>query len=65
MMAQGSAAVLFIIWILGCITAVVIMLIIFWRAMRAHEAIAGSMKEISEAFQSQARTAVLEAKRDI
>lgn len=61
-MAQGIGIVFMVVWailtIFG-IVAAVFMIIAFWKAMRAHESIAGSMKEIADSLQAQARAAAL------
>ena len=52
MMAQGFSIVLLIFYmvlIFGSIAAAVFFIIAAWRAMRAHESIAESMKVIAEA----------------
>ena len=58
-MAQGFSIVLMVIWLIflfGSIAAAVFFIIAAWRAMKAHEAIAESMKGIAEALQVQAKT---------
>jgi len=53
-MASGfglGLMVFYMLLIVGSIAAMVFMVVAFWKAMRAHESIAGSMKEIAEALQ--------------
>lgn len=59
-MATGFSFVLlafYMVLIIGSITAMVIMVIAIWKAMRAHESIADSMKLIAGTLQAQARAA--------
>lgn len=59
-MAAGFSFVLlafYMVLIIGSITAMVIMVIAIWKAMRAHESIADSMKLIAGTLQAQARAA--------
>jgi len=60
-MAQGFSIIALVFWvifILGSIAAGVFFIIAAWKAMRAHESIAGSMKEIAEALQAQTRAEI-------
>jgi len=41
--------------IIGCVVVMVIMVMAFWRAMRAHQSIAESLKQIADALQEQRR----------
>jgi len=57
-MAAGFSIALlafYVVLIIGSITAMVFMVIAIWKAMRAHESIADSMKSIAETLQAQAR----------
>jgi uncharacterized membrane protein len=47
----------YVFLIIGSITAMLFMVIAIWKAMRAHESIAGSMKAIAETLLTQARAA--------
>lgn len=52
--ASGIAfGVLYVIFMIGCIVAVVITVLAIWRAMKAHESIAGSMQEIAAALKGR------------
>jgi len=53
-MASGFGIALMVFYVflmVGSIAVMVFMVVAFWKAMRAHESIAGSMKEIAEALQ--------------
>lgn len=40
------------ILIIGCVVVMAIMVIAFWRAMRAHQSIAGSLKQIADTLKT-------------
>ncbi len=59
--AQGFGMVFFAFWViimLGSIAAGVFFILAAWKAMRAHESIAESMRVIAGTLQDQNRTAV-------
>lgn len=55
---MGADIAFMSVWVIltiGSIAAIVLVILAIWRAMKAHESIAGSMKEIAAALQSQAK----------
>jgi uncharacterized membrane protein YciS (DUF1049 family) len=55
-MPPGVGAIIGIIWLLfmgGMIVGYVIMLIVWWRAMKAHEKIADKLNQIADKLQAK------------
>ena len=47
------AGLIYILFIIGMITGVVVMIIAWWRGMKAHEKIAENLKVIAEKLQTK------------